>query len=73
MREKIHAICKAHEGVVNTHGYYIDLDEKIISFDLGIDFTILDRVTFAKTIKREVEEAYTNFQVSVNLDTYYSD
>lgn len=73
MREEINAICKAHEGVINTHGYYIDLEDKIVSFDVGIDFTILDRTEFANNIKNEVEEAYPDYQVYVNLDTYYSD
>lgn len=73
MRTEINTICKAHEGVVNTHGYYIDLDEKIISFDVGVDFTVLDRVSFAQMIQNEVEEKYSGFSVYVNLDTYYSD
>lgn len=73
MREKINSICKAHEGVVNTHGYYIDLDEKVVTFDIGIDFTILERDAFAEKIKKEVEEAYTGFKTFINLDTYYSD
>lgn len=73
MREEINAICKSHEGVVNTHGYYIDLEEKIISFDTGIDFTILDRIAFAETIKSEVGKKYPGYVVYVNLDTYYSD
>ena len=73
MREKIDSICKSNEGVINTHGYYIDFDEKIISFDVGIDFTILDRNTFEKNIKAEVERTYPGFSAYVNLDTYYSD
>lgn len=73
MREEINAICKSHEGVVNTHGYYIDLEEKIISFDTGIDFTILEPQNFANIIKTEVETKYPGYQVYVNLDTYYSD
>lgn len=73
MREVIDKLCKDHEGVVNTHGYYIDLDEKIISFDVGIDFTIEDNIAFADIIKSEVEKLYSGFQVFPNLDTYYSD
>lgn len=73
MRETINALCKAYEGVINTHGYYIDLDEKIISFDVGVDFTILDHAAFCGKIKKEVEEKYSGFMIYVNLDTYYSD
>lgn len=73
MRETINTLCKSHEGVVNTHGYYIDFDEKIISFDTGVDFTILDQLSFSEMIKKEVETKYPDFTVYVNLDAYYSD
>lgn len=73
IREEINALCKSYDGVVNTHGYFIDLDDKIISFDTGIDFTISNRSAFADRVKKEVENKYPGYEVHVNLDTYYSD
>lgn len=73
MRKEINALCKAHGGVINTHGYFIDLEEKIVSFDVGVDFTILDRPEFTDKITKEVEAKYPGFKACVNLDTYYSD
>ncbi len=73
MRERIDTICKTHDGVINTHGYFINADEKVISFDVGIDFTISDREAFEKTVKSEVEKEYPDFRAYINLDSYYSD
>ena len=73
MREKIGEICKGHEGVVNSHGVFIDLEEKKISFDVTLDFSVADKPSMAGSIKKEVEEAFPEFTVVANCDTNYSD
>lgn len=73
MREKISGICKSHEGVLNCHGLFIDLEEKWISFDATMDFSISDKQKMSETIKKEVESAYPDYFINVNSDTDYSD
>lgn len=73
MRERIGEISKSHEGVLNSHGIFIDLDEKRISFDVTMDFSIPDKLKMSETIKKEVETAYPGFFVTVNCDTNYSE
>ena len=73
MREKIGEIAKSQEGVVNSHGVFIDKESKRISFDTTLDFSILDKATLVDQIKKEVEEVYAGYDVTVNCDTNYSD
>lgn len=73
IRENINGLCKSKSGVINTHGYYIDLEEKIISFDVGIDFTISEHSVFNNELTQMIENEYPGFRVIINLDTYYSD
>ena len=73
MREKIGEISKSHEGVLNCHGIFIDLDEKRLSFDVTMDFSIQDKLKMSETIKKEVETAYPGFLVNINCDTNYSE
>jgi divalent metal cation (Fe/Co/Zn/Cd) transporter len=73
MREKISELCKSHEGVVNCHGVFIDLETKKISFDVTLDFSVTDKLGMAASIKKEVEEAFPGFSVTTNCDTNYSD
>ena len=73
MRSKIGEICKGHEGVVNSHGVFIGLEEKRISFDVTMDFSVADKPGMAKTIQKEVEDTFPGFAVTVNCDTNYSD
>lgn len=73
MRTKIGEICKGHEGVVNSHGVFIGLEEKRLSFDVTLDFSVADKPGMAKTIQKEVEDTFPGFAVTVNCDTNYSD
>jgi divalent metal cation (Fe/Co/Zn/Cd) transporter len=73
MREKIGQISKSHEGVVNSHGVFIDKETKRMSFDVTVDFSVADKTSLSEQIKKEVEEAYPGYDVSVNCDTNYTD
>ena len=73
MREKIGQISKSHEGVVNSHGVYIDKEMKKIFFDVTLDFSVPDKTSMSGQIKKEVEEAYPGYDVNVNCDTNYTD
>jgi hydroxymethylbilane synthase len=73
MRGRIGEICKGHEGVVNSHGVFIDLEAKEISFDVTLDFSVADKLGMAAGIKKEVEEAFPGFSINTNCDTNYSD
>ena len=73
MREKIMETCKAHEGVVNCHGVYIDLEEKSISFDITLDFSIREKQKMCEMIREEIGQIYEGYSLNVNCDTNYSD
>ncbi|MBP5281861.1 MAG: hypothetical protein J6Z22_05115, partial [Lachnospiraceae bacterium] len=73
MREKIKEISCSHEGVVNCHGVFINLEEKRVSFDTTIDFSVADKLKMSETIRKEVEETFPGFTVAINCDTNYSD
>ncbi len=73
MREKLTAISTAHEGVVNCHGIFIDPEEKIISFDVTMDFSIQDKTALTGSIREEAAAVYPGYNIIVNSDTNYSD
>ena len=73
MREEIGEICKGREGVVNHHGVFIDLEEKRISFDVTLDFSVLDKVKTWEMIRKDLEEKYPGYSITINRDVNYSD
>ena len=55
------------------HGFYVDEQEKIISFDIIIDFVIKDREEVYKQIFDEVQEKYNDYKINITLDVDVSD
>lgn len=64
----ITTIVMKHDGVIQMHGFYVDLEKKKIHFDIIIDFTVKDRNALFELIKQEVSDAYSEFEVSMIMD-----
>ena len=73
IRKQIHKLATAHEGVLATHGIFINDDLKFLSFDVLVDFTVRNRDALAKAIKEEIKQAFPQYEtVALNFDTDFS-
>lgn len=68
IREQITKIITAHDGVLQVHGFKIDLEAKSISFDVILDFEVEDRNALFMEIVSEVHEAFPDYQLVPTLD-----
>lgn len=68
MRSNITHIIVQHEGVLQIHGFYVDLEKKAISFDVVLDYGVDDRQKLFAQIKKEVESAYSDYTLNMALD-----
>lgn len=68
IREQITKIITAHDGVLQVHGFNIDLEAKSISFDVILDFEVEDRNALFMEIVSEVHEAFPEYQLVPTLD-----
>lgn len=73
IHEKIHEITATKKGVLQTHGLYIDKVEKILSFDILVDFDIDDPLSLRKDILEEVQQAFPDYHISINIDRDITD
>ena len=73
IQKDIHKIVFSHEGILQMHGFYVDTEEKYMSFDIIIDFKIKAREDLYKTIFDEVKEKYNDYSLSITLDVDISD
>ncbi len=73
VQKDIHDIVFSHKGILQMHGFYIDEDEKSISFDIIIDFDIDNREEVYAQIYDEVQEKYKDYKISITLDVDMSD
>jgi len=73
IRNRVTKIVMGHESVLQMHGFYMDLEKKIIRFDVIIDFEEENRDALFGQILQEVREEVPGYQVSAVLDYDLSD
>lgn len=71
-REKAAQIATGHEGVLQTHGFYMDEEIKTVMFDVVMDFKI-DEKTILGQIYKELEQEFPGYHFEISKDTFYSD
>jgi hypothetical protein len=55
------------------HGFYLNREEKRITFDIIIDFDEEDRDGLYQKVCEEIRAAYPDYQVDIALDLDISD
>lgn len=62
-----------HDGVLQMHGFYIDMRKKILTFDVIIDYAVKGRKEIYNSIVKEICASYSDYSVNVTLDVDASD
>ena len=68
MRDEITKSVLAHEEVVQVHGFHIYAEEKIVVFDVIIDFSVTNRDVVYAIICSELCDKYPDYKILVTLD-----
>ena len=72
-RKDISKIVFSHKGILQMHGFYLDEEDKSISFDIIIDFKVDNREELYKEIFEEVQNKYKDYRIDITLDIDISD
>lgn len=73
VRKDITKIVFSHKGILQMHGFYLDEDEKTISFDIIIDFKVKDKEELYKEIYDQISNKYKDYKIEITLDIDVSD
>ena len=73
IRKDVQKIVFSHEGILQMHGFYVDIKEKTMSFDIIIDFSVKGRENLYKQIYDEVKGKYSDYNLTITLDVDVSD
>lgn len=73
MRSDITRVVMEHEGVLQMHGFFVDVERKNVSFDLIIDFETPDRDDLYAHIVEDVKALYPDYDYQITLDRDLSD
>ena len=71
--EQVRKIVFAHDGIMQMHGFFMNEKEKLITFDVIIDFAQPDRHELYKQICEEAQAAFPDYTVHVTMDIDVSD
>ncbi len=72
-KKEIQKIVFSYKGILQMHGFYLDEEDKSISFDIIIDFKIKDREEIYKEIYEKVQNKYKEYKIDITLDIDVSD
>lgn len=68
MKTDISHIVMSHDNVLQIHGFYVDLKEKSICFDIIIDYDSNDRDKMYSHIYNEIQSHYPDFSLKIDTD-----
>ena len=68
MQTDITHIVMSHDGVLQMHGFSARPEEKIISLDVVLDFSLEDRENTYRMIREEILKAYPGWQLNLSMD-----
>ncbi|MBQ3307311.1 MAG: cation transporter [Bacilli bacterium] len=72
-KREITKIVFSHKGILQMHGFYLDEEDKSLSFDIIIDFKIKDKEDLYKEIYDEIKKKYKDYKINITLDIDVSD
>ena len=73
IKNELIKIIKKHKEILQMHGFYVDEENKIVSFDLIIDFKAESKDNIKDEVLKEIKEKYSDYNYNVILDTDFSD
>lgn len=63
----------SHENITQMHGFFADEEKKIMSFDIIVGWKEKDPDAVYQAVKKEVQEKYPEWKISIQRDTDMSD
>ena len=73
MRNEATRIALSHDHVMQVHGFHVDEERHLMTFDVVVSFESPDRRATCEQVCQEVQQAFPDYQVYVTLDTDVSD
>lgn len=73
IRSDVYKIVMSHDFILQIHGFYLDRENKIMTFDVVIDFEAKDRKAILNEIREDIKKKYPDYNITVTPDTDVSD
>ncbi len=71
--KKINESACSHEGVLGTHGFYVNEEKKTVFMDVVIDFTVKNKKELLSELIASFAEILPGYSFFINFDANYTD
>lgn len=68
MRSNIVRLIMSHDGILQIHGFYVDLEKRTVNLDVILDFELDDRGEVFSEIRDELQGEYPDYQFHMTMD-----
>ena len=72
-RKLVEKIVFTHKEVLQMHGFYLDTEDKTLSFDIIIDFNTHNHEKIYQNIYDKVQKLFEDYKINITLDVDASD
>lgn len=72
IREEVNRILMSHDGILQMHGFYLNEEIKMMTFDIVVSFNV-NRYEIYHHVMQELQVRYPEFQFRISLDVDMSD
>ena len=72
-KDKVQKIIEDYPEVLQSHGFFLDEEAKLITFDIIISYDVEDKDRIYKGILEETSEAFPGYTIHIQLDYDISD
>ena len=73
MKERLSDLIASYPEILQMHGFYVDTDRMLVSFDLIIDFKSEQKTEICNDITEKMKQTYPEYDFTVILDSDFSD
>ena len=73
MQNEIFKIAYSHKGILQVHAFYVNINARIITFDIIFDFVLENPIALRDIIMAELTELYPEYNFDIQIDIDYSD
>ena len=73
IKEAMYEVVSRYPQILQTHGFYTDVQTKTVSFDIIVDFKEENRMDIVSSVKAELKKIFPDFEFNINLDRDFSD
>ena len=68
LRREVARIVQSHEGVLQIHGFFADMEQKTVRLDVILDFALEDREKCFAQIREDLQQAFPDYTFMLALD-----